>query len=153
MSDRWRQSATVLLCFLLLLTAGCYSYSPVGNRSVEAGDEVRIQVSEEGRTDSRVYTGRITRLAPDTLVLRVPLAQTPGQATTYRERGRTVSIPADRVSGLKRQEFSFWKSAGLIAAGGAASSLLLAELAGSTQQSDMRGGDEDSGEFVVIPLP
>lgn len=153
MSDRSRQPASLLLCFLLLVATGCYSYSPVENRSVEAGDEVRIRVSEEGREDPRVYTGRVTRLASDSLVLSVPVARTPGQATTRRDRGRTVSIPADRVSGVERQEFSFWKSAGLIAAGGAASSLLLAELAGTTDQSDRSSGDEDSGEFVVIPIP
>lgn len=153
MSVHPRQSAATLLCALILASAGCYSYTPLEDRPVDAGEEVRIRVSSDvDGSEPRVYTGRVARVAPDTLLLRVPLARTPGQATTNRELGRTVPIPVDRVSTIERQEYSVWKSAGLIAAGAAGSGLLLAELAGSTEQDELGGGDDDTGEFLIIPL-
>lgn len=144
-------SVVALAALLSLGSTGCYSYVPVDEGPVDAGEDVRVTVAASD-DDSVVYTGRLQRMERDTFVLQLPVARTPGQVTTARERQRVVRLSADRVQRVERQSFSFWRTIGLVGGGGLAGYVALAELAGSTENREPGGGDEDSGEFVVIPL-
>ena len=140
---------------LAVTTLGCYSYAPLDEGAPEAGQEVRIEVGEAMGEPARTYTGRIMQVNTQTLVLSRAVARSPSRQGTV-SGDQIVRIPRSRVRSVERQEISFWKSAGLIAAGGAAASLGLAALAG-TFESDVDGNtgdDRDTGEASIsVPIP
>lgn len=140
---------------LAVTTLGCYSYVPLEEGAPEAGQEVRIEVDEALGEPARTYRGRILQVSPETLVLSRAVARSPSSQGSV-SGDQVVRIPRSRVRSVERQDVSFWKSAGLIAAGGAAASFGLAALAGEFE-SDVdgpTGDDTDSGEASIsIPLP
>lgn len=152
MPSRPSLSAALLAGVLCLAAAGCYSYVPVRDGPVDAGQDVRLTVAGSGEEGPRVYTGRLQEVTRDTLVLRRPVARIPGQPASTRDRRSVVRIPTDRVERVEREAFSLWRSLGLVGGGGIAGYFALAELGGSTEGESPRGGEEDTGEFAVIPL-
>lgn len=137
---------------LSLAAAGCYSYVPVQDGPVDAGQNVRLTVAGSEEEGPRVYTGRLQEVTGDTFVLRRPVARIPGQPASARDRRSVVRVPTDRVERVERESFSLWRSLGLVGGGGLAGYFALAELGGSSEGQASGGGDEDTGEFAVIPL-
>lgn len=143
-----------LAAIVAVFVTGCYSYTPVENGGPEAGQEVRIEVGEAVGEPARTYTGRVLRIEDETLVLSRNVARPAGDRGSVTA-GQIVRIQRSRIRSVERQEVSFWKSAALIAGGGAAATFGLAALAGEFE-SDIDGGgdDTDSGEASIsIPFP
>lgn len=144
-----------LAAVLIVSTLGCYSYVPLEDGGPEAGQEVRVRVGEAVGEPARSYRGRILQVNPETVVLSQAMARSPGEQGGVAD-GQVVRIERSRIEDVERQEVSVWKSAGIIAAGGAAATLGLAALAGEfrTDTGGGSGDDRDRGEAAItIPLP
>lgn len=152
-----RTTAAALILLLLPLSAGCYRYSAVEGGAPGADESVRVVVSppegELERSEPRTYTGRVAEVKPDTLLLRITRAGTPGSLPAA-ERNRVVRIPRDRIERMERQEVALLTSGGLVLGGGAAATLFFLGLSGEFGggDQDQVGDDVDSGDASLLPF-
>jgi hypothetical protein len=90
-----------LLCCMLPLLAGCYTYARMEPAAIRAGTSVRARVSSAaaerlapllGTADTRLITGTLIDNGPDTLIVEVPAVMRAEVGGSMRTLHQRVSI-------------------------------------------------------------
>lgn len=121
MRSRGRMKS-VLMTFLLVATAGCYTYVRVDPASVPTGERLRLVVTPDGARELNeavgaespvpAVEGTLDRRDERMLVVRVPVvARQPGRAAVEQ----LIRIPEAQVLSAERKELDEWATGALVA--------------------------------------
>lgn len=129
--SRWRGAVASLLIGL----TGCYSYVPLAGAHPARGTQVRAQLSQpasftlDDLTVNNVVMidAEVVRSGEDSLVVSALSLRSQG-GMEFPAAGETLAIDAGSLGAVEMRRMSVLRSAALIAAAGAAASLLFAGL-------------------------
>lgn len=156
---RRRAMPPVLAGLVVLLLAGCHSYSRVDLSEVDRGDVVRARIEEGDHTDSAAgevdgagpVEGRAAEVRRDSIVLE--LFATPvltrGRATTLHER---VALGTQEIRSLELRRTDVLET-GILVGGGAllVTGFILQRASSGGGVIDEPGGSTPQG--LSVPLP
>jgi hypothetical protein len=131
------------ICSLALVLSGCYVTVPVTQSSLQPGDRIRVQLTEQGADDLARYLGpnvatvdgRLLQNSDGVLALSVTSVATRAGDEQYW-KGEQVSIPRTTVANVQGRKLSLWRS-GLIGAAFVGAAATIGFVSGS---SSGRGG-------------
>lgn len=165
MSDfPFRALVSGVTAVVLLAAPACTTFQPLGT-DPGIGDQVRTRLTPEGQIRQASATGvarmslegSVLAVAPEELVLVVPIPGIVPELQRSPKVADTLRIPRADVTGVDVQRFSPVRS-GLLAGGLVAAGVLGIALAGHVGSSD--GGTEDPTNrnalrpgFTIVRLP
>ena len=126
------------ICFLALVLSGCYVTVPVSQSTLQPGDRVRVQLTDQGADDLSRYLGpnvstvdgRLVQNSDGVLALSVTsVALRSGEEQYWK--GEQVTIPRTTVANVQGRKLSYWRS-GLIGAAVLAGALSIGLVSGSS---------------------
>ena len=126
------------ICSLVLVLSGCYVTVPVTQSTLQPGDRVRVQLTEQGADDLARYLGpnvatvdgRLLQNSDGVLALSVTTVATRAGDEQYW-KGEQVSIPRTTVATVQGRKLSLWRS-GLIGAAVLAGAATIGLVSGSS---------------------
>jgi hypothetical protein len=130
------------------LASGCYTYSRVESAGVAPGEEVVVELNDQGRVDLAGavgqspfrLTGRLTGRTDSTVVLSLRSVETlRGERVTWT--GEAVTVRRNGVTGVQQRRFSRGRTA-LVALGSVAA---VAALVATVSLTGLGGGGGENG--------
>ncbi|MGH7447787.1 MAG: hypothetical protein ACREK1_06410 [Longimicrobiales bacterium] len=121
-SVRGSRGGALVLLAGILTSQGCYMYRPAAVTELEAGEEVRVTLSEQasraalpGAPDARRVEGRFTEATPDSLTISVWIGAA-YRGTPFESTYQHVALPRLQVVAVEDRQLSKSRTA-LVAAG------------------------------------
>jgi hypothetical protein len=111
----------IALCALFVVTS-CYDYRPLAPAVVPAGEDVRLDLTDQGRINVAPMAGAgvdrvdgtVEQMADSSLVLRVAAVRRRGIDESWM--GERLRIARQDVEMMSVKQFSPWRTAGIVGA-------------------------------------
>jgi hypothetical protein len=148
MSQTTEPMQRLVLALLLVVLAGCHSYRRMESPAPMRGEQLRIELTDQGSVDvtgqvgPRAITifGRLTESSGDSLAVAVTGVER-RTGTTEIWQGERVSLGRSSIASISRQAIS-WRRTSLLVAAGVAAYFLLA---GFGDWEGLVGGGKNGG--------
>jgi hypothetical protein len=138
----------VALCALFVV-ASCYDYRPLAPAIVPAGEDVRLDLTDQGRIDVAPMAGAgvdrvdgtVDQVGDSSLVLRVAAVRRRGTDESWM--GERLRIARQDVEAMSVKHISVWRTAGLVGA-----VALVATTVATGGEAPIFGGKRSTGPQV-----
>lgn len=150
----------IALVTAMLVSTGCYRYTPVEPRAVAPGESVRLVVTREGSRellevvdDDRAapfIEGSVDRWDDADLVLRVSLPRRP-EGLASRDLRQMIRVPTGEIVSMERRETDAFATGALLAGAVAGSTALVLLIMEAWGQGPDGPGD-DPVLFFSVPI-
>lgn len=151
-----RTTKTALLVAGLVLTAGCYTFTPIESSAVVPGSAVRVNLTREETLQQADALGRLqsvlTGIATDatnaqalTFTYRLP-SPTPSQPNRFNG---LMSVPWSSILQIEEKRFSAGRTVGLAAIGAV---IAVAILSVTDESGTGAGEGGPTPEAAIIPF-